>query len=98
VPPPTRRSPEAYLAARVDELDGHWLELQCACGLVVKCPMKLLARDHRVGAKRVDQVYGRFRCKHCGGRPVRVGIVNGPACGTMYPETWTVMLVDRQAG
>jgi len=52
----------------------------------------------RVGAKRVDEVYGRFRCKHCNGRPVRVGIMNGPARGTMYPDTWTVMLVDRQAG
>jgi hypothetical protein len=27
------RAPEAFLAARVDELDGHWMELHCGCGL-----------------------------------------------------------------
>lgn len=31
-----QRNPEAFLAAHVDELDGHWLELHCGCGAKVR--------------------------------------------------------------
>ena len=91
-----QRSPEAYLAARVDQLDGHWLELQCGCGAKVFFPFKLLAKT--CGAKRVDQIHERFRCKQCGGRPVRVGVTNNPARGLQYPDAWSVTLLDASAG
>ena len=32
---PEPRTGEAFLGARVDELDGHWLEIECACGIRV---------------------------------------------------------------
>jgi hypothetical protein len=93
---PAPRTPAAFLGARVDELDGHWLELHCACGAIVIYPFKLLAKT--CGAKRVDEVHGRFRCQKCGGRPVRVGVTNNPARGPQYPDAWTVTLLDRAAG
>lgn len=91
-----QRSPEAFLAARVDDLDGHWIELHCACGVKVFYPFKMLAKQ--LGAKRVDQVHQRFRCKMCGGRPVRVGVTNNPARGLQYEDVWTVTLPDATAG
>lgn len=93
---PVPRSPEAFLGARVDELDGHWLELHCGCGARVFYPFKLLAKQ--CGAKRVDEVQGRFRCNQCGGRPVRVGVTNNPARGPQYEDVWTVTLLDKAAG
>ncbi|HEX3346010.1 MAG TPA: hypothetical protein VHS09_15610 [Polyangiaceae bacterium] len=89
------RSPEAYLASRVSELDGHWLEIDCACGSRAYYPCRLLAKT--CGAKRVDELHGRFRCQQCGGRPVRVGITNSPARGVMYADVWTLPLVDAGA-
>jgi hypothetical protein len=93
---PAPRSPEAYLRARVDELDEHWLELECGWGAKVFYPFKLLAQ--RCGANRVDEVHGGFRCRHCGGRPVRVGVTNNPARGPQYPSGRYVTLVDKAAG
>ena len=87
-----QRSPEAYLAARVGDLDDHWLELVCGCGARVLYPLKMLAKT--CGAKRVDQVHGRFRCQQCGGRPVRVAMTNNPARGPQYPDAWSVTLTD----
>jgi hypothetical protein len=89
-------SPEEYLAARVDELDGHWLELHCGCGARAMYPFRLLAKT--CGAKRVDEVHGRFRCKVCGGRPVRVAVTDNPARGLPYPDAWSVTLLDATTG
>ena len=75
-------SPGAYLASRVDALDGHWLELLCGCGLRAFYPCKLLART--CGGLRVGEVHGRFRCQQCGGRAVRVGVTDNPARGLPY--------------
>ena len=91
-----QRTPEEYLAARVDALDGHWLELHCGCGLRAFYPFKLLAKT--CGAKRVDQIHGRFRCNQCGGRPVRVAVTDNPARGLPYPDVWSVVLLDATAG
>jgi hypothetical protein len=89
-------SPEEYLARRVDQLDGHWLELQCGCGAQVFYPFKLLTKT--CGAKRVDQIHRRFRCRQCGGRPVRVGVTNDPARGPQYPDAWSLTLLDATGG
>jgi len=86
-----RRTPEAFLAARVDELDGHWLELLCGCGARTFYPLKLLAKQY--GAKRIEQLYRRFKCQKCGGRPVRVAATNSPARGPQYPDAWSVTLL-----
>jgi len=91
-----QRTPEAFLAARIDELDGHWLELHCACGLRAFYPFKMLSKQ--LGAKRVDQIHGRFRCRQCGGRPVRVAVTGSPARGLPYPDAWSVTLIDATAG
>jgi DNA-directed RNA polymerase subunit RPC12/RpoP len=88
---PEPRTPEVFLGARVDELDGHWLEIECACGIRVFYPFKLLAKT--CGAKRVDEVQGRLRCKHCGARPGRVAVTNNPTRGLQYEDVWAVPLV-----
>lgn len=95
---PSPRTAAEYLAARVDELDGLWLELVCsACGAKSYPPFKMLAR--RLGAKRVDEITPRFRCERCGARPGHVAIVSYPAHGTpQYPDAWAVELVDKSAG
>jgi hypothetical protein len=59
-------------------------------------PFKMLS--NRLGAKRVDQIHGRFRCQQCGGRPVRVAVTDNPARGLPYPDAWSVTLVDATAG
>jgi len=86
-----RRTPEAFLAARVDQLDGHWLELLCGCGARTFYPLKLLAKQY--GGKRIEQLYRRFKCQKCGGRPVRVAATNSPARGPQYPDAWSVTLL-----
>lgn len=94
---PEPRAPAEFLAARVGDLEGYWLELVCSgCGAKTFYPFKLLAKT--CGAKRVDEVHGRFRCKQCGGRPGYVGVTNNAARGLQYPDTWTVVLVEKAAG
>lgn len=94
---PEQRTPEAFLASHVGELEGYWLELECSgCAAKVYYPFKLLAKT--CGAKRVDEVRGRFRCRQCGARPGRVAVTNNAARGPQYPDTWTVVLVDADAG
>ena len=71
-------------------------ELHCGCGARAFYPFKLPVKT--CGAKRVDRVHGRFRCKQCGGRPVRVGVTNMPARGPQWEDAWTVTLLDASAG
>jgi hypothetical protein len=76
-------APEEYLARRVDEHDGHRLELHCGCGAKTFYPFKLLAKT----------------CgQQCGGRPVRVAVTNFPARGMPFPDAWSVTLIDATAG
>jgi hypothetical protein len=91
---PAPRSPEAFLGTRVDDLDGPLARAALRlrrCGAKVFYPFKLLAR--RAGLSASTRCTCRFRCKHCGGRPVRVGVTNNPARGLQYVDVWTVPLV-----
>lgn len=89
------RSRDEFLAARLADLAGHWLQVECGgCRARVFYPCPLLAKE-RGADLRVSDVLGRLRCRHCGGRPMHVAMTNDPTGGSQGGATmaWTVGLV-----
>lgn len=87
---PEPRSSDEFTAARLAELPGHWLRLECGCGAVVHYPCPLLAKE-RGPELRVGDVLGRLCCRQCKGRPARVAMTNDPTGGAQ--GLWRVEIV-----
>jgi hypothetical protein len=77
LPHPSR---EAFLASRLSELAGYWLEIRCACNLLVYYPCRLLAKE-RGASLVVGEVLPRLRCKKCRGAPTAVLATDDPSGG-----------------
>ncbi|TXM96180.1 hypothetical protein FV242_33935 [Methylobacterium sp. WL64] len=81
------------LKARLNELEGCWLDMTCACGRGIKQPIKMLVRSLGPG-HHLAEIVPRLTCKHCGAKPATVHL-----CETAIrvfnkgePPGWSVQL------
>jgi hypothetical protein len=89
-----RRSREEFLAARLADLVGHWLEIHCSgCEARVFYPGPLMANE-RGNELRVVAVLRRLRCRHCGSPAASVAMTNDPTGGAQGGDStsWRVPL------
>ncbi|MDB4991353.1 MAG: hypothetical protein JWN04_6531 [Myxococcaceae bacterium] len=90
------RKAEAYLAASIGTLMGHWLTIHCAaCASRTDYPLRRLA-EQQERAHPLKSVLKRLSCKRCRLRPSRVEItddVQAGAAGSGTPPSWRVQLL-----
>ena len=81
------------LKARLNELDGCWLDVRCACGRCTKPPIKLMA-THLGPGHHLAEIVPRLTCRQCGAKPATVHLCETPIREFNHgaPPGWSVQL------
>lgn len=70
--PPPGRSPPPVYRARLDDLDGCWFEIECACGNRANNPVSASMRHHGGQFQTLGGLLCRLKCSRCNAAPVSV--------------------------
>ena len=67
------------LAARIGDLLGWWLEVECGCGRSASFPFRWMVEVRNIPADRCLAEVMPKRCSKCGNRPVAFALTDDPA-------------------